>query len=93
MASRKPPQVQRSSAICFIAFHGETIAMILHGMCEIFDEFTDLNVGATVNTMQPISGNAPEGKQGPRLADQRRYCLTTKGRAGHVLAIDPIRAE
>eukprot|EP00959_Pyramimonas_sp_CCMP1952_P468668 9493612-Pyramimonas_sp.AAC.1 len=42
-------------------FHGETIAMMLQDMREtvgqLFDEFTDLSVDATVNIMQSISGN------------------------------------
>ena len=70
---------------------------MIQGMREtvglLFHEFSDLSVDATVNIMQSISGNVPEGKTGSRLPEQERCCLTAKGRTGSVLAIEPIRAE
>ena len=70
---------------------------MIQGMREtvglFFHEFSDLSVDATVNIMQSISGNVPEGKTGSRLPEQERCCLTAKGRTGSVLAIEPIRAE
>ena len=57
-------------------FNGETIAQMIQAMREtvgrLFHEFLDVSVDATVNIMQSITGNAPEGKAGPRLPEQER---------------------
>ena len=78
-------------------FHGETISQMIEAMREtvgqIFNEFSDLSVDATVNIMQSVIGNVPEGKVGPRLPEQERCCFTAKGRSGCVLAIEPMRTE
>ena len=70
-------------------FCGESIALKIQAMREtagrLFEEFSDISIDSTVNIMQSITGNIPEGKVGPRLPEQERCCLSVKGRTGCVL--------
>jgi hypothetical protein len=78
-------------------FSGGTVAEMIQEMRLtvgfLFDEFSDVSIDGTVNIMQSIVGNVPEGKDGVRLPDQERCCLTVKGRTGAVLALTPAPNE